>query len=429
MVGCKNSIIPKNTTTIIGENAFSTGCNGMTTITIPNNIVEIREKAFYNCLDLKTVVFESTIPTNLIESNIYSSVFNENIEKILVPHESVDLYKESWPGYASKIFSNALFINYTTSDGNIITPTTNAFGDAQIVSNTYSNGIGIIELDKPCTVLKDSAFKDITTLTSFKIPESVTSIEKSIFYNTGIEEIYIPKNVTTLGENVLRQMYSLKKIVVDPRNTVFDSRDNCNAIIKTSTNTLLSCCMETVIPESVKIIGVRAYQGVQVENFTIPNWITKLENYAFGWCDKLKSITIPNSVTSLSGDAFYNCTGLQAVNISDLTAWCGIDFDNYSANPLYYAKNLYLNGELVTELVIPNGIKEIKKYAFYNCTGLTSIEIPNSVTSIGSSAFTRCSGLTNIEIPSSVTSIGSEAFNGCTGLTSIEIPNSVTSIR
>ena len=87
-----------------------------------------------------------------------------------------------------------------------------------------------------------------------------------------------------------------------------------------------------------------------------------------------------------------------------------------------------MNGELVTELVIPNGVTEIKNYAFWNCSGLTSVTIGNSVTSIGWDAFYGCSGLTSVTIGNSVTSIGGSAFSRCSGLTSITIPNSVTSI-
>ena len=172
---------------------------------------------------------------------------------------------------------------------------------------------------------------------------------------------------------------------------------------------------EIVIPEAIEHNGV-TYS------------VTSIGEDAFEYCSGLTSIVIPNSVTSIAGSAFYSCDGLTAVHISDLSAWYNIDFGNYDSNPLYYAKNLYLNGESVTELVIPNDVTKIKSYAFAGCSGLTSIEIPNSVTSIENSAFAGCSGLTSIEIPNSVTSIGDGAFSGCSGLTSIEIPNSVTSI-
>ena len=223
---------------------------------------------------------------------------------------------------------------------------------------------------------------------------------------------------------------------------------------------------KVVIPESV------TYNGT-----TYP--VTRIGSDAFNGCYGLTSVTIPNSVTRIGSDAFSGCSGLTKVNISDIASWCKISFGNASANPLYYAKHLYLNDTEVTDLVIPNSVASIGSYAFYNCSGLSSVTIPSSVTTIGSSAFSgttltevtinsdailgktytsssnlsgifgskvtkytigndvksigsyafySCSGLTSVTIPSSVTSIGSSAFSGCSGLTSVTIPSSVTSI-
>ena len=156
--------------------------------------------------------------------------------------------------------------------------------------------------------------------------------------------------------------------------------------------------------------------------------VTSIGGSAFSCCTGIASIEIPSSVTSIGGSAFSGCTGLTAVHISDFSAWCNIDFGNSAANPLSLAKNLYLNGELVTELVIPDGVEELKFGAFYDCTSLKNVTIPNSVTSIGKSAFNGCTGLTSVVIGNSVISIGSSAFRDCSGLTSVEIPNSVESV-
>ena len=160
----------------------------------------------------------------------------------------------------------------------------------------------------------------------------------------------------------------------------------------------------------------------------IPNTVTKIPPFAFRDCDGIKNITIPDSVTSIGNSAFYGCSGITKVNVSNPSKWCYITFGNYYANPINYAKNMYSNDTIVTNITLPNDVTSINGYAFYNCESLKSITIPDSVTSIGSSAFYGCSGITSITIPDSVTSIGYDAFYGCSGLTSVTIPESVTSI-
>ena len=182
---------------------------------------------------------------------------------------------------------------------------------------------------------------------------------------------------------------------------------------------------------SVTSIGSSAFDDCTgLTSITIPNSVISIGNSAFSNCTGLTEVTIPNSITSIGYYAFSSCSGLTEVNISDLSAWCKIDFGNSDANPLCYAKKFKLNGAEIKDLVIPNDITKIKDFAFYDCTGLTSITIPNSVTSIGVGAFYDCTGLTSISItiPNSVTSIGNYAFYRCSGLTSVTIGNSVTSI-
>ena len=149
---------------------------------------------------------------------------------------------------------------------------------------------------------------------------------------------------------------------------------------------------------------------------TIDNSVESIGQYAFYECADLTSVTIPNSVTSIGDYAFSECSGLTSVHISDIAAWCNIDFADGYSNPLSYAHHLYLNGEEVKDLVIPNSVTSIGTYAFYDCSGLTSVTIDNSVESIGDYAFSYCKGLTSVIIGNSVESIGGFAFDGCSKL-------------
>ena len=165
---------------------------------------------------------------------------------------------------------------------------------------------------------------------------------------------------------------------------------------------------DVVIPEKF------TYEGMEYS-------VTSIGDKAFWECSGLTSVTIPNSVTSIGSSAFWNCTGLTSVYITDLAAWCRIFFSGNESNPLNYAHHLYINGEEIKDLVIPNSVTTIGNYAFQYCSSLTSVTIPNSVTTIGTQAFSHCSGLTSVTIGNSVTSIGGKAFAYCTGLTSVHI--------
>ena len=180
---------------------------------------------------------------------------------------------------------------------------------------------------------------------------------------------------------------------------------------------------------SLEKIADNAFEGcVSLVKITLPEQITTIGTSAFNGCTNLKKIAIPNAVTEIGGNAFNGCTSLTSVDISDLSAWCKIDFGGVSANPLRNGAKLYLNGSELTDITIPSDITKIKDLAFSGCTSLTSITIPDSVTSIGGSVFSSCTSLTSITIPDSVTSIGGSVFSSCTSLTSVTIPDSVTSI-
>ena len=198
-----------------------------------------------------------------------------------------------------------------------------------------------------------SPFYNKSEIKSITIKTGVTSIGDSAFSGcTGLTSIAIPDSVKSIGYNAFSGCSGLTSISVSSGNIKYNSRNNCNAIIETSTNTLIVGCKSTIIPSSVTSIDYAAFSG----------------------CTGLTSIVIPDSVTSIGGSAFKGCTGL-------------------------------------TSVIIGSGVTSIGDSAFYDCSGLTSIAIPNSLTSIDDYAFEGFSGLTSIVIPDGVTSISSIALN------------------
>ena len=334
------------------------------------------------------------------------------------------------------------------------------------------------------------AFYGCSSLTAITIPEGVTSIEQHAFNSCrNLTSITIPASVTSIGDEAFTFCSSLTTIVVAEENPIFDSRDGCNAIIGTKSNTLIQGCNSSTIPEGVTCIGSGAFLHFSnLTSITIPASVTSIEEWAFSGCSSLAEINIPensqltsigiNAFTSvnawynnlpngviylgkvlygykgtmpentsievkegtkgIAASAFYRCSSLTSITIPASvtsigyqalsgTAW----FNNQPDGVVYLGKVLYsYKGTMPenTSIEVKDGTTCIAGNAFYNCTNLTSITIPEGVTSIERLTFYGCSNLTAINIPEGVTSIGVQAFYGCSSLTSITIPSSVTSI-
>ena len=308
-----NVVIPSSVTyggkyyrvTSIGDHAFD-NCSGVTSITIVNNVTSIGKYVFSQCTGLTSIIIPNSVKT--IGEAAFSGC--RGLTSINVPNSVTTIEKSAFNGCTS------------------------------LTTFTIPNSVASIA---------NQTFFNCSSLTSITIPNSVTSIGSNAFYGcTCLSSVTIPGSVTSIGDQAFSKCTNLTSIQVEDNNSVFDSRDNCNAIIETTTNKLIAGCKNTIIPNSVTSIGY----------------------YSFNWCTGLTSITIPESVISIEQSAFTRCEGL-------------------------------------TSITIPNSVTSIGAQAFSFCIKLTSVTIGNSVTSIGNQAFTSCDKLTsvtiNLNIPLTIT--------------------------
>lgn len=365
-------LILPNSVTHLGREAFRY-CNNLTSVKIGNGITTIPAQCFYSCSKISTIIMSDSV--RRIETQAFYSCNN---------YEGLQI---TWSKNLKYIGSEAFYNCYRLSEVvipkkvEVIEP--KAFGSC---SETPTLTI----LSNKLKVISESAFENCRCFQSIIIPEGVEKIESNAFkWCDKVSSIYIPSSVkeisptafTGIGTNVL------ESIIVNEKNTVYDSRNNCNALIETSTNRLILSCKNTTIPNNIEIISSYAFSGnLSLTEFNAPDSITTIESNAFSGCNNLTSVTLTDNITDLGDHVFSGCENL-------------------------------------TTVVLPSNLTEIKEYSFNNCLSLTNITLPNTLTSIGTCAFNSCKSFTNITIPENVISIGNYAFRGCSNLETITVDN------
>ena len=414
----------------IGFSAFRF-CSNLTSIEIPSSVTSIGGSAFSSCNALETVTFGDNSQLESIGSSAFSSCFP--LTSIKIP---------------SRVTSIGNFAFQYCSALKTVT-----FGaNSQLESIGFytfngCSGLTSIEIPSSVTSIGDNAFSSCYALTSIEIPSSVTSVGQYAFSGCyALAEVYnyseqIPE--VTLGNssyNTNGYLGQYAKVVYNPSDLTAEKLETriqtignvqyyvygddfialAPSVARDSLTTLTLDSSTTEINQ----YAFSSCSALAAVTFGDNSQLESIGNYAFQFCRNLTSIKIPSSVKSIGDYAFEYCSALEKVNITDIDAWTMVDFGNYYANPLHYG-DLYLNGELVTEVTLTTATK-IADYAFYSCSSLTSITIPSSVTSIGEYAFQNCSNLTSIEIPSSVTSIGNYAFSNYSALETVTFKDTTT---
>lgn len=282
----------------------------------------------------------------------------------------------------------------------------------------YNCSLTSVSIPNSVTSIGHYAFYYCGSITSLTIPNSVSSIGEYAFFGwQNISSITIPSSVTSIGCFAFHGYNRhLESIVVESGNSTYDSRNDCNAIIETSTNKLIRGCKNSFIPNTISIIDDFAFSACfDLDSIIIPNSVESIGKNAFEYCYTLSSITIPNSVTTIGDSAFYSCSGMTSVAIGDSVVWIGQmaflachNLEDIAVNTgnLKYDSRNSCNAIIETSTnkliygckntVIPNTVTEIECFAFYMCLRLKSITIPNSVTRIGGYAFFNCQDLDTI---------------------------------
>ncbi len=474
--GLTSITIPASVTNI-GQHAFW-HCTGLTSVNIPAGVTNIRQGTFAGCSSLTSM----TIPESVTSIGSGAFLGCIGLTSITIPGNVTTDYRQ--PASESDYVSQGPFGSCSNLATVVLGNKMTKIGSYMFAR---CGALRNVTIPDSVTNIGDGAFSYCTNLANVTIPDSVTSIGRGAFSGTALTNVTVPESVTDLGQGafsmcpslihatilgnvtniggaspfgwgttnlttvvlgdkmtkiwyyMFEQCSSLTNVVVGNGVTEIGYRAfyGCTGLtelgIPDSVTNILSetfcgCTglTQLTIPDRVTRIAYQTfYRCTGLTELTIPDSVTDIGQDAFERCTNMRSVTIGTGVTNIGDGAFFWCTNLAAIHISDLAAWCRIQYEDYyrssSSSPLYWGHNLYLNGELLTEAIIPDSVTNIGDYAFVNCTNLTSITIPDSVRGIGDSAFSGCSGLTELTIPDSVTEIGSYSLN-CPNLQTLYVP-------
>jgi len=248
-------------------------------------------------------------------------------------------------------------------------------------------------------------------------------------YNGNAANVIIPEGVTAIGYRAFTDCISIINITI-PLSVIYIENmafEGCNSLENINVNNRNSTysSVDGVLFNKDRTVLVKYPEGRRATDYTIPEGVASIENFAFSNCINLVSINIPSSVTYVGYAPFGDCSNLESIIVnnrnSTYSSVDGVLFDNKSMMLVKYPE-----GKYILNYIIPENIIIIDDFAFYRCTDLTNITIPSSVTFIGNGAFSTCTSLTSVTIPSSVTYIGFYSFYKCNNLRTVTLSRKTT---
>ena len=390
----------------ISENAFS-NCTSIVSVSIPEGVASISQWAFNNCTSLTSVVVPESITTWYTTSFAYCSALKD-----------VTILTSAYP-VPYQYNTNRTYKGAFYGCNAIEKVTYNFEGSLKQTLYSYANVKEVVIGDK-ITAIENSAFSGYTSLTNIIIGNNVETIGSDAFYGCkALTNVVIPNSVTSVGEYAFAYCSALVNI---------DLPDSLTTI-KQSTFSSCTSLTEITIPETVTSIESTAFSSCKsLTDLIIPDSVETIGAGAFELCNKLTNVTVGKNIKSIGGNAFTSSTAIVNMYYTGtLNDWLQIEFSNAGSNPMSQADNEYINGELLTDIVI-DGVEKINDYAFNNNDSIKSVVVSNQVKTIGNSAFEHCDSLTSVTLQNGVEIIGKYAFKTCVSLTDLSFANSVEAI-
>ena len=402
LVSAVNSLIPEKVivdecTKTIDYSAFA-DCNNLYEIEIPQGVVNIGEKAFARLDNLKNIDIPDSV-TNITTLAFYrcnglvsvqvpgsvtaikNGTFREcnNLKKVIL--------NEGITGIEQYAFYDCELLEEISIPGTVTTVGNSAFYRCKNLKN--------IEIPEGVTKIDGSAFIFCSSLEQIKLPQSLVSIGSGAFDNcTSLISVELPDNAI-ISSDTFKECKNLSDIVISDTNNNYIVK---NGILYNKNMTRILCYpagikdTEFSVPDTVKTIGDFAFYGAKVlESINIPDSVTNIGTDAFGECSGLKEAVIPDSVTTMGEAVFYKCTSLEKVKLS-------VNITSPNPAVFQYCSSL-------KEVVLPESMKFISFFMFSYCKEITNIVLPDKLNSILRSAFQNCDNLKNITVPKNVTTI------------------------